>query len=166
MAHVWYVVRYICNQVYYFDRMRILYKEVHIDPMYMRIQCPYGGTYLLFADAVYHFLTAWRTSHPNEHFLTTKCRTEYVGLPSNQHFFFVINVIVISNSWSCSKRAIFSFRGILAPSLQMECNRSVINKHIRMLLTQTSMIQLKKKTKVTALEWQGKAYYVTGKENA
>jgi len=48
MTHVLYTVVQIQDSIFYFDRVELLYNYVAIDPLFMKIKCPYVGTYILF----------------------------------------------------------------------------------------------------------------------
>lgn len=110
VTHVWYVVRHIRNHVYYFDRIRILYKEVNIDPGYMRIQS---------------------------------------STPLTQH--------------SIALSALLPTRTLQSVGHQPTYPRATLTDDYD---NDSDNSQVKKKTKIAAVEWRGKAFYVTGKENA
>ena len=49
-SHVLYTVVNICDSVFYLDCLEVLCNYVVIEPLFMKIACPYVGTYILFSQ--------------------------------------------------------------------------------------------------------------------
>jgi hypothetical protein len=109
-----------------------------MEPMFLIIACPYVGTYILFSQ-----------THDTEQPLAT------ISSPSLSHRPNSLQQRPSANASSAS-RSTGAETG----------NQRALGASVPPTDYDSDDPQVKKKTKVAALEWQGKTFYVTGKESA
>ena len=61
-THVLYTVVHIRDSVFYLDRLEILCNYVVMEPLFIKIACPYVGTYIMFSQV--HDANQQRTTLP------------------------------------------------------------------------------------------------------
>jgi len=71
-THVLYTVVHINDSVFYLDRQEILYNYVDMEPLFLKIACPYVDTYILFApDSGQSLPVVPSSSLPHQHHSTS-----------------------------------------------------------------------------------------------
>jgi len=164
MTHVSYTVVHINDALFYFDRQEVLYNYVDMDPLFMKIKCPYVGTYILFVQVPDQgqSLPTIPSPSPYQHPSTSNRNLSghqrvRPGPPQQQSSSNVSSSPRPStnNARTSSTTALGVIpdvlqSGALAPPLNYDSDDS----------------QVKKKTKVASVEWHGKTFFVTGKESA
>jgi len=165
MTHVLYTVVHIKDSIFYFDRVELLYNYVAMDLLSLKIKCPYVGTYILFespSTSGQSLPTVPSSSPSHQQHSTSKrnssnqSRVRPGSLQQQTQF--------SASSSSCppTDRARTSASTTTGSNLDALQSRSAVNP----AGYDSDDSQVKKKTKVASLEWQGKVFYVTGKESA
>jgi hypothetical protein len=159
-------VVFIRDAMIYFDRVEVLYNYVEMNPLCQQIACPYVGTYILFS-----------TSAGSVQPLPSDHSSNIPGQPSDQSSHTSVLQSVRPNSL-LRRQSAHSSTSSSSSSTGLSHSRATLNDATLVALPpalgftspridyDSDDSQVKKKTRVATLEWQGKVFYVTGKESA
>ena len=156
-THVLYTVVNIRDSVFYLDRLEVLYNYVVMEPLFMKIACPYVGTYILFSlvhDADQPLVTVSSPTTSNQ-----------PQSDSAQHRSIQSTVLPSSVQQRPSANA-SSSRSAAAGHGSLRAAPHDPSFAAQPADYDSDDSQVKKKTKVAALEYNGQTFYVTGKESA
>jgi hypothetical protein len=166
VTHVLYTVVFVRDAMFYFDHVEVLYNYVDMHSLFQRIACLYVGTYILFS-------TTGDSVHTLPSDLSPNIPDQNSTLPSHN------SALQSARTNSLQRRpsANASSSSSSSAAGQGHSRATSINSAIvatpagagstsQRVDYDSDDSQVKKKTKVAALEWHGKTFYVTGKESA
>ena len=167
VTHVLYVVVHIRDSVFYFDRVEVLYNYVVMEPLLSKMACPYVGTYILFSqssDVPRSVASVTGSSSSHQQQSNSNQYRHHSVLPQGRPGSFQQQPSANGSSASRSSDT--------APGTQRVATRvpttvaQPTDSFVPTFDYDSDDSQVKKKTKVSALEWQGQTFYITGKESA
>jgi hypothetical protein len=161
-THVLYAVVHIRDSVFYLDRLEVLCNYVVMEPMFLKIACPYVGTYIRFSqthDTEEPLATISSPSFPNQQQLNSSQQrsSHQPNRPSS------LQQRPSANA-SSSSRSTVDRTGNQRAAPRDSAQPS--SSSVPQTDYDSDDSQVKKKTKVAELEWQGQTFYVTGKKSA
>ena len=157
-THVLYTVVNIHNSVFYLDRLEILCNYVVMEPLFMKIACPYLGTYILFSQ-VHDGLQPGAT-------LPSSTTSSQLQSDSAQQRSIQSAVLPSSVQQRPSANASSSSRSAAAGHGSHRAAPNDSSFAVQPVDYDSNDSQVKKKTKVAALDYNRQTFYVTGKESA
>jgi len=165
-THVLYTVVHIRDLVFYWDRVEVLCNYVAMEPLFSKIQSPYVGTYILFTPThdsgeLLPPVSSSSLSHQQQSGSSQQSYRQLQVRPGSLHQRQPTGATASAHS-SAPGAGLHRTSAHDSTFGAQPLRSSLVNP----IDYDSDDSQVKKKTKVAAVEWQGKTFYITGKESA